>query len=108
MWTLNKEEKMNIANTSIEAYNEHKATGKVGAQANTILEKMRPNVNYSRKELSKIIGIELSSICGRVNELLALGLLVEDAQRKCLITGRKINPVRIRNDDDNNSNLSLF
>jgi hypothetical protein len=108
MWTQNKEEKMNIANTSIEAYNEHKAAGKVGAQANMILEKMRPNVNYSRKELSKIIGIELSSICGRVNELLALGLLVEDAQRKCLITGKKINPVRIRNSDDNNCNLALF
>ncbi len=86
---------MTVADTSIEAYEEHKAEGKVGAQSNMILKKMRPNTNYSRRELSRLTGIDLSSICGRVNEMLSVGLLVEDAQRKCLITSKKINPVRI-------------
>jgi len=99
---------MSVANTSIQAYDEHKAAGKVGAQAHRILGMMDDKVNYSRKELSKLIGIELSSICGRVNELLSVGLLVEDEPRKCFITGKKINPVRIRKENDTDSNYTLF
>jgi hypothetical protein len=99
---------MTVANTSIEAYDEHKAAGKVGAQAHMILGILNSDQNYSRREIAKVAGIELSSVCGRVNELLAVGLLVEDPKRKCSVTGKTINPVRTRKDDDTNSNLSLF
>ena len=87
---------MTVASTSIEAYIEHKDTGKVGKQASTILEKMSPTTDYSRKELSRLTGFELSAICGRVNELLGLGLLEELASRKCSITGKNIHPVKLR------------
>lgn len=99
---------MAVADTSIEAYDEHKAAGKVGAQAHMILGMLEDSRNYSRKEISKLVGIELSSVCGRVNELLAVGLLVEDEKRKCSITGKTIHAVRTRSENDIDSNFTLF
>ncbi len=84
---------MTVADTSIEAYKEHKAKGLVGKQAQAILDFMTPGVSYSRRELSRKMGLELSSVCGRVNELLAIGMLTEGAKRKCLITHKTIVPI---------------
>jgi hypothetical protein len=84
---------MTVADTSIEAYKEHKAKGLVGKQAQAILDFMTPGVSYSRREISQKSGLELSSVCGRVNELLAIGMLVEGSKRKCLITHKTIVPV---------------
>jgi len=90
---------MTVASTSIEAYIEHKDTGKVGKQASVILEKMSPTTDYSRKELARLTGFELSAICGRVNELLSMGLLEELPSRKCSITGKNIHPIKLRTKD---------
>ena len=68
---------MTVAQTSIQAYKEHRATGKVGLQARAILDFMNPGESYSRRELHVLTGLELSSICGRVNELLEMGMLKE-------------------------------
>jgi hypothetical protein len=84
---------MTVAQTSISAYKEHIATGKVGAQAQAILDFMNQGDNYSRRELSVLTGLELSSICGRVNELLEVGLLVEGTKRKCMVTKKTVCPV---------------
>ena len=84
---------MTVADTSIKAYKEHIATGKVGAQAQSILEFMNPGEAYSRRELAVLTGLELSSICGRVNELLSIGLLVEGVKRKCRVTKKTISPI---------------
>jgi len=84
---------MAVAETSVISYHEHKDTGKVGKQAQLILNKMAFGENYSRRELIKVTGLELSSICGRVNELLQIGLLKELEQRPCSVTKKTINPV---------------
>ena len=49
--------------------------------------------DYSRRELAKECGLELSSVCGRINELLAVDLVRELPARKCKITGRTVKPV---------------
>ncbi len=85
-----------IADTSIEAYREHKDSGKVGAQASAILNVMKPDEDYSRKELARITGYELASVCGRVNEMLSIGLIDELPSRKCKITGKNIHPVKLK------------
>ena len=82
-----------MAETSLISYQEHILSGKMGEQSNTIYKFMKPGVSYSRRELSKLIGIELSSVCGRVNELLEMGLIEEGCKRKCLISGKLISPV---------------
>jgi hypothetical protein len=84
---------MMVAQTSIIAYNEHRASGKVGSQAMHIFDAMQFNKGYSRRELVKITGLELSSVCGRVNEMLQIGMLQESAPRKCSITNKTIKPV---------------
>jgi hypothetical protein len=84
-----------IADTSVTAYHEHRDTGKLSRQANTILSQMRSDTDYSRRELARHTGLELSSVCGRVNELLAIGLLEELASRRCSITGKTVHPVKL-------------
>jgi len=87
---------MTVTSTSIEAYIEHKDTGKLGKQASAVLERMSPAKDYSRRELASLTGFDLSAICGRVNELLALGMLEELSPRKCSITGKNIHPIKLR------------
>jgi hypothetical protein len=84
---------MPVTDTSIQAYHEHRSEGKVNTQANSIYRSMQVGKDYSRRELVAITLIELSSVCGRVNELLQLGLLKEGKKRKCRITGKTIIPV---------------
>lgn len=85
---------MTVADTSIAAYREHRDTGKVSKQALHILNSMNLGRAYSRRELIAATGLELSSICGRVNELVALGMLEEAPARKCTVTGKTVKPVR--------------
>jgi hypothetical protein len=84
---------MSVAFTSIDAYKEHKAQGKVGTQAQHILDFLAFGKDYSRREISGLTGLELSSVCGRVNELLEIGALKEVIPRKCKVTGKTIKPV---------------
>lgn len=84
---------MTVADTSIIAYKEHKALGKVGKQAQALFDYMDFGIEYSRKELARSTGMELSSVCGRVNEMLEVGMLKEGDKRKCKITGKLISPV---------------
>ena len=84
---------MPVTETSIQAYKEQQAEGKVGTQANSIYRIMQAGKDYSRRELVAVTLIELSSVCGRVHELLQLGLLKEGKKRKCKVTGKTIIPV---------------
>lgn len=84
---------MTVAMTSIFAYKEHQETGKLGNQARSILHKMDLNKEYSRREIVQLTGLELSSVCGRVNEMLQAGVLKEVSQRKCSVTGKTVKPV---------------
>lgn len=83
--------------TSAENYELHLRSGKVGTQKERVLAFLRANQyhNFSRAELAKELGLPLSSICGRVNELMETGVISERPQRLCAITGNTINPVRV-------------
>ena len=89
---------MNVATTSIEAYREHRSSGKLGDQAREIVEflALRTDRDWSRAELSEEMGLRLSSVCGRVNELLHSGHIEAAPNRACTVTGKKINPVRLK------------
>jgi len=88
---------MTVAYTSVIAYEEHKNSGKVGLQAMLIFNNMEENKDYSRRELSELTGIELSSICGRVNEMLKIGMVEEADPRPCQFTQKTIKPVKKAN-----------
>jgi hypothetical protein len=85
-----------IADTSRQALQEERASGRLGWQQVRILRWIRENGGaHTRAELSERLGIRLSSICGRVHELVAVGELVEGPRRRCSVTGRAAHPVRL-------------
>ena len=88
---------MSVASTSIENYREHKATGKLGAQASEIARFMAANTDrdWTRSELAEQMNLRLSSVCGRVNELIQSGDLTPQPHRRCQITGKTVTPVRL-------------
>lgn len=78
---------------SIQNYHEHEDSGALGRQAGAIYAYLNDGRQRSRAELAMQTGMRLSSVCGRVNELLNVGLLFEGGNRKCSVTGRTIRPV---------------
>ena len=82
-----------VRGISIEAYERHIESGKQLTQWQKIyafLEEHRP---LTRSELSERVGIRLSSVCGRVNELLQAGLIEEYERRRCSVTKEPAHPV---------------
>lgn len=85
-----------VSDTSIENYHLHRDSGELGRQAAAVLAFIEhmPARDVSRRELAFAMKMELSSVCGRVNELLKAGLLVEGDKRACRMTGKTVHPVR--------------
>ena len=81
--------------TSIMAYDELKISGKELTHKEHILRVLKDkNMPMSRRELSAITGIEISGVAGRVNALIRENKIVETDRRKCLISKKKITPVK--------------
>jgi hypothetical protein len=85
-----------VATTSIENYHEHKRSGKLGQQAANVLEfiERHPHRDWTRAEIAQALHLPLSSVCGRVNELIKARLLIPAPNRPCHISGKKVCPIR--------------
>lgn len=81
--------------TSLSAYNALKESGSMGKQCQTIMAYIERGTDYSLQELCKITGYPINVISGRCNDLKKTGSLVHGFKRKCRITGRTINPVKL-------------
>lgn len=86
---------MSVAATSISAYHDHRDSGALGKQCRQLLGSMRWTIEYTRSELAIASGLRLSSVCGRVNELMDAGYLVEGPVRPCRVTGKRVSTVRL-------------
>lgn len=86
-----------VATTSIANYHEHKRSGKLGTQAANVLGFIERHVNqdWTRAELAQALGIPLSSVCGRVNEMLKADLIRPAPNRPCRISGKKVCPIQL-------------
>lgn len=84
-----------VRETSLDTYRDITDSGKVGQQAQTILNHIKPGYDYSLQELVKLTGIAINAISGRVNDLKKMGLLVESTKRACSITKRTVHPVKL-------------
>ena len=83
---------------SLEAYRRHIDSGKQLTQWQQILKILRQNqMTWTRAELEKHAGMRISSVCGRVKELLDAGLIEEHDRRKCSVTGEPAHPVSVKN-----------
>lgn len=86
-----------IAETSRQRYHELVETGDVSRQQAELLSFMRAGKDYTRAELSRISGLMINAVTGRVNELLKDGKLEEqeDEKRRCNVTGYTAKVVRL-------------
>ena len=89
---------MTARSISKEAYARHIESGKRDVQWVKIYRYIAslPLWPKTRSELSMILDIRMSSVCGRVNELIKAGLLVELGRRECRITKEPAHTLTIR------------
>tara|TARA_R110002110_G_scaffold301455_1_gene515492 strand:+ start:614 stop:892 length:279 start_codon:yes stop_codon:yes gene_type:complete len=86
--------------TSKKAYREINQEGVVTNQKQVILDCVRENnrgFGMSLKEISRSTGIEINAVSGRVNTLKKENMLAIHSKRKCSISMRTINAVKIYN-----------
>lgn len=80
---------MTIKDTSREAYNELLRTGQAGQQAQFLLSFIENNPGLTRAEIAEATGLRISSVCGRVKELLEARAIAEGERRPCSLSGKK-------------------
>ena len=86
--------------TSTLAYRDIKNSGKRDTQVGQILQLLdwvRLNEDdLTLKEISRLTGLEINAVSGRVNGMKRDGLVSEAPKRQCRITGRWVTPVERR------------
>lgn len=84
------------AETSFLAFLAVRDDGTVANQQAKILALLRtiPATALSRLDIANLTGIRLSSVCARVAELRADGLVFEPGTRKCPHTGKTVKVVQ--------------
>lgn len=87
--------KTNVSSTSIEAYHDIQAEGKLKPQHDIIMQVIAPIRDYSLQELCQLTKLPINVVSGRCNELKAARRLETAQKRSCSITQRTIAPVRL-------------
>ena len=87
--------KTNVRTTSRKVYREIKQAGTLGKQSQDILAALKPGLDYSLQEISRLTGIPINAVSGRVNSMKRSDSLMECDKRPCRITGRTIIPVKL-------------
>ena len=84
-----------VAPTSIDAYHSRDRRNVGKLQCDRIAEYVASVGNATIAEIAKALGMEKSSVSGRRNELIAAGRLVLAGERKCSITQRTVQAVKV-------------
>jgi DNA-binding IclR family transcriptional regulator len=86
-----------VADTSRDAFRDHRDSGALGAQQLQLVRFLARHCSHdwTRSEIATVSGMRLSSVCGRVNELVAVGVVEELPRRRCTVTGRSAHAVRL-------------
>jgi predicted transcriptional regulator len=98
---------MTVRAISIEAYKRHIDSGKQATQWMKIYTFIDGRMPMTRSEISETLGMRMSSVCGRIHELVEAGLLRECDRRRCEITGEPAHTLEsaIRAPDTNQQSL---
>ena len=88
--------KNNIKQTSVSAYFKLRGRGQDLNQKGKIFAFFHMHTGtLTRSELSEKTGIRINAVCGRVNELIKDGYLMEVKKRMCTVTGLDVNPLKL-------------
>ena len=85
---------MTVAETSCEAFNNLRETGKLTERQQQVLAVISAGRDYSLHEISSLCGLPINSVSGRVKELRDAEVLEFGPRRACRITGNNCNPVQ--------------
>lgn len=81
---------MTARTVSRQAYDEHIASGHALRQSDRVYAAIKARPKSTRAELARDTGIEKTSICGRVKELLKAGRIEEVEGVKCSVKGNVV------------------
>ena len=81
---------MTAAQTSLLAYNELKATGKLGNLQSKIYALIQERSDLSNRDIARILGLEICTVTGRVNELTKEGLIKAWGRKTDPRTGKTV------------------
>jgi DNA-binding Lrp family transcriptional regulator len=77
-----------IRDTSLDTY--IRLRNYLGEKQIEIYRYIRENSYISRKEIAKGLNVEINTVCGRVKELLQIGLVKEGAKKICPYTNNEV------------------
>lgn len=72
---------MTVAATSLDAYHDRNRLRREPSQRAKVLDRITHHPNETREEIAEATGLKLSSVCGRVNELMQLEQVVISGRR---------------------------
>jgi hypothetical protein len=96
---------MTVRSISIEAYERHIESGKRDLHWVKVYAYLGGSYPLTRSEISQFTGLRLSSVCGRVNELIGAKMLIEGERRNCSITGEPAHTVTLKVSDPRQAGL---
>lgn len=82
--------------TSLEAYWHGRTNKQFSKQAAQVLDNLHVFGTATRAELARRTGFKLSAICGRVNELITIGVVEEKYRMPDPVTLRKVWAVGVK------------
>ena len=80
----------NMAQTSVTAYHDHVASGAKLKQREAIMDYMEGKGPATRRQIARNLEFELGATAGRVNKLVADGLLIDRGTIKCSTTNKTV------------------
>ncbi len=86
---------MTVTNTSLRAYYDIRASGKLGRRQYQVLENLRYLRIATNTEVSVEAKLPINQVTPRMLELRKAGLVVQEGQRACKITGRACKTWRV-------------
>jgi len=78
---------LHIQQTSLESFRDIKK--ELGKRQQCVFDGFISNGSCTNLELSRMLGLPINQITPRTNELVKMGLVVEDKKRSCDVSGRK-------------------
>jgi predicted transcriptional regulator len=86
---------MSVAETSRLSYQALIDNNELGPRCKAVVAAIFIDGPLTRDEIAEKTGMRLSSVCGRVNELVCVGVLEETAPKRSPVTGKLQKVVRI-------------
>ena len=89
-----------VSTTSIKTYHDIQIEGLVGKQQIQIYNILaKVNKPITRRELAHHTGMEIGANAGRVNEIVAKGIIVECEKRKCRLSKRMYGTIKLKEEE---------